>query len=279
MLTAIDRLADKWKSWQDRRDLAVFLKNGCKPWTQGYGQYRRDQIIRAMNDQIDIDGLPKGFGFRLDDRIVEYPWVVSQLPKEDSKLLDAGSTLNQDFMMPLLRRHKTWITTLAPEKRNYLAQGISYTFEDIRALSFKSDYFDTVACISTLEHVGLDNVKIYKDEVSRTELASGGFVEAVQELRRVVRSGGSVLLTVPFGKHVNHGWFQIFDEAMVAQIIEAFNPKSQKQWYFKYTPEGWVNSMPFDLREATYFDINTAKVYDDDFAAASRGLVALRLTK
>ena len=35
--------------------------------------------------------------------------------------------------------------------------GVSCLYEDLRALPYRASYFDAVACISTLEHVGMDN--------------------------------------------------------------------------------------------------------------------------
>ncbi len=251
------------------------------PWTRGYGAYKSAAIVESLAGTTVLGKLPAGYGFRLDDRIIEYPWVFSQIPAGPGRLLDAGSTLNQEFAVrhPRFSEKRAWITTLAPERYSFIDRGISYSFEDIRDLSFKSGFFDVVTCISTIEHVGLDNVKLYSEKIAKTEIAKGGFVEAVRELHRVLRPGGVLLISMPYGKRLNLGWFQIFDASMLQELIDAFAPSHKQRWFFKYEPDGWRNARQDELKDATYFDINSRSNYDEDFAAASRGLAALRLVK
>ena len=57
-------------------------------------------IRRAIAQGVLSDGaLPVGHGFRLDERIVEYPWLFSRLPSGAGNLLDAGSVLNYEFLL------------------------------------------------------------------------------------------------------------------------------------------------------------------------------------
>ena len=49
------------------------------------------------------------------------------------------------------------IVTLAPEPVAFTSLGVSYLYGDLRQLPFRDDWFDEVACLSTLEHVGMDN--------------------------------------------------------------------------------------------------------------------------
>src|SRR5438093_12516774 len=44
--------------------------------------------------------LPRGYGFALDERIVELPWVMGMKPA--GRTLDAGSALNQRVMLDRL---------------------------------------------------------------------------------------------------------------------------------------------------------------------------------
>ena len=92
-------------------------------------------------------------------------------------------------------------------------------------------------------------------------------------------SGGTLYLTMPFGTHVNHGWFQIFDAPMVDSLIETFRPSRQRETIYRYLPEGWTVGDRASAKDATYFDIHKQKDYDADYAAASRAVVCLELTK
>jgi hypothetical protein len=95
----------------------------------------------------------------------------------------------------------------------------------------------------------------------------------------MLKKGGVLYLSFPFGRYKNHGWFQIFDESMVDKLVETFQPSDIKEFHFKYEPDGWRESSRKESCGATYFDIHAQKKYDPDFAAASRAIACLELTK
>ena len=74
---------------------------------------------------------------------------------------------------------------------------------DLRALPFEAESFDLVLCISTLEHVGLDNA-VYG---LSSKQDSSGMRKALEELGRVTAEDGRIVLTVPCGIEEHHGWF------------------------------------------------------------------------
>src|SRR5256885_4953446 len=86
------------------------------------------------------------------------------------------------------------ICTLAPEKRCYWRQGISYVYDDLRSPMFRSENFDTIVSISTIEHIGLDNTLLYTADRTKKEDDDSGFRAAVREFRRIIRPGGICLI-------------------------------------------------------------------------------------
>jgi SAM-dependent methyltransferase len=253
-----------------------------KPWTRGYGAYKANSINKVLEDgTFESSQLAKGYGFRLDERIVEYPWLISRLPRGTGNLLDAGSVLNFDYILerPALKSKRIFISTLAPEPLCYWQKGISYVYEDLRASCFKEGYFDWIASLSTIEHIGLDNTMLYTADAAKKEKAGDSCLQAIREYRRMLKPGGILYLSFPFGRYENHGWFQIFNAPMVDQVIEAFAPDHVEEFHFRYEAEGWCVSSREASKNATYFDIHTQKIYDPDFAAASRAIVCLELVK
>ena len=82
----------------------IYLCRGRLPLTLGYRQYRNQYLRKVLgNDELlnlfnTGRELPGGFGARLDERFVEYPWMLSRLAryKYNLRILDAGSTFNYE---------------------------------------------------------------------------------------------------------------------------------------------------------------------------------------
>lgn len=261
---------------------ASFHLTGCKPWTRGYSEYKTRSIKQSLADGFfTADKLPPNYGFRLDERIVEYPWFFSRLPKNSGKLLDAGSVLNFQYVLnhQSLKTKKVFISTLAPENYCDWQNGVSYIYEDLRDSCFKDEFFDWIASLSTIEHIGLDNTMLYTQEDSKNENIGSSCLDAVKEYWRMLKPGGILYLSFPYGRHENHGWFQIFNSEMLDQVIAAFGPSNIQEFHYKYEPEGWRVSSREESKNATYFDIHCRKSYDSDFAAASRAIVCLEMVK
>lgn len=275
-----DRLVYGVKWLLDRAAVPVF-KMRPRPFRPGYQTVKRAIITSALDSGLLRDGseLPRGYGIAMDERVVEYAWVFSRLSNV-GKMLDAGSTFNHDFLLqrPPLRGADLTIMTLAPEKRCYWYEGFSYVFGDLRNTMFADRVFDTIASISTIEHIGLNNTMLYTGDPNDTESDEEGFVPAVKEFRRILKPGGKCFISVPFGRRANLGWYQVFDLAMVERIVGTFEPTSHQIDYFGYSREGWSRQSAAALANATVYDVHTGKGWSDDLAASSRAVACLQLT-
>ena len=278
-----------------RRRLADYLKSDRRPWRTGYHEYREQFLKKAVQDQSllqtmrDRTVLPEGYGHRLDARVIEIPWVLARVAEQHGNFLDAGSALNYDFVLssPALADKRRFVMTLAPEGEAHWRLGVSYVFGDLRNLDFKDGMFDAVACISTIEHVGMDN-SMYAgaaDIARRSDTAD--FRLAVKELKRVLKPGGVLYITFPFGRYENHGWFQQFDVQLVDTLVGGFAPSTVDETIFQYQPNGWNLSDRAATAECQFFDVHTSKYFDPnsnieyppDFPAGERALCCLELHK
>jgi SAM-dependent methyltransferase len=277
-----------------RKRLASYLKSDRRPWREGYYEYREKYLSEAVVDEALLDvfaedrSLPPGYAYRLDARLLEIPWVLSRVRKTDGRFLDAGSAFNYDFVLssPALKEKQTTIVTLAPEGQAFWQLGVSYVFGDLRDLDFRDERFDAVACISTIEHIGMDNTMYAEGQVAQRSDPSE-FLLAVKELKRVLKPGGVLFISFPFGRYENHGWFQQFDSELVDTLIGAFAPSQLKERIFQYHPDGWQRSTRENCRECEFFDVHTSKYanpastieYPEDYPAGERGLACLELVK
>jgi hypothetical protein len=260
---------------------AKFIKNGYKPWTPGYHEYKWDHISKCIHaDFTALIGTEK-YGFRIDERIVELPWLLSRLDDSPGVMLDAGSALNFPIILqhPKIRAKKLFISTLAYEGSACPELGISYVYEDLRQSCFRENFFDAIACISTIEHVGMDNTFLYTDDASKKEQNSEDCLFLLDTLRSRLKSGGRLYLSFPFGKACNHGWFQVFDAVMVDRLIARFQPADCQETIFYYGNDRWHIATREEAAEASCFDINVQKKYEADYLAFSRSVACLELVK
>ncbi len=276
-------MKSSFATFRRKRLLKSFRKSGSKPWTRGYQLYKWDNIGRVISSSVsfyDLLGVER-FGWRIDERIVEYGWFFEKLQREPALMLDAGSALNHEILLghEKLRNKKLFISTLAPESTAFWQRGISYVFEDLRTTCFREMMFDCICCISTIEHVGLDNTILYTCDQGKKENRPEDYLPLVEVLHSLLKPGGSLYLTLPFGKAKNHGWFQVFDSEMVSSLVDRFGPGRHTEEIFQYSGDCWQLSSRQQAKHATCFDINVQKTYDSDCAAFSRAVACLELVR
>ena len=135
-----------------------------------------------------------------------------------------------------------------------------------------------MVCISTIEHIGMDN-SLYTPDSRRQENSPLSYLDAVRELKRILKKGGTLYLTVPYGRYQDHRWFQIFDEAMVERLKKEFAPAQISQIYFKYEDKQWNYSNRLSCQKSCFFDIHAEARIRDDRLAAAESVVCLEMIK
>ncbi len=270
------------KNIVSRRNLLSYKLFGRKPWSRGYFEYKWKLIKQALNDDAITSAfnnarlLPDNYGYGVDERIVEYPWVIANLPGRSVSMLDAGSALNFETILahPKLKNKKITIVNLNPEANCFWRRGVSYLFEDIRKLPFADNSFDVIVCISTLEHVGMDNTEVYTSDSRYKENKVEDYLVAATELKRVLKPGGNLFITVPFGKYQNLGFFQQFNSDMLDKVIKVFQGQAGVHFY-KHVSSGWQLSSQEDCNTAEYI----GKKGKDNSIAGAIAIACINLIK
>lgn len=268
----------------------LYLKNGKVPWSAGYIEYKFQKLVEIINNQVYLsyfseNKLPTNFGYRLDERIVEIPWVINKLSNEKGCLLDAGSSLNfiEIINSEKIKVKDLTILTFDPEENNFNKKRISYVYGDLRDLPFKNELFNEIACISTIEHIDMDN-SIYgwneNNSKVNNETKSYEYIKVVEELYRVLKSKGKLFLTFPFGKFENHGFFQQFDAEMLVKITAFFKSKgSIELTFFKYENDSWNFAELEELSSFESFNPHTGRGKGNDGAAHCRSVCCIEFQK
>ena len=136
-------------------------------------------------------------------RCFEYLATMQELDLNSKpKVLDVGSSWSPFPLYLCAKGAQVFLSDLAEDKickqKRYSRQvGLEEKWEkglanviiqDATTLALENDLFDYVLCISTIEHFPGD-----------------GDSEAVRELARVLKSGGRLILSVPYGQDYSEG--------------------------------------------------------------------------
>ena len=250
-----------------------------RPWTHEYVDLHRRLVSEVLDDPALIqsfakgDPLPQGYGVGFDERVVEFPWLFAQ--GLQGRTLDAGSALNHEHVVDRALRSvdELHVVTLEPEELAFTERRVSYVYSDLRELPYKDKYFDTVVCLSTLEHVGMENARYGVNE-PRADDPVREMSRAIAELERV--SAGPMLVSVPYGRQEDHGWFRQFDRADVKALLDAAGGRASVT-VFRYSADGWQVSDLEAAADASYRDFTADPTPVEDLAAAARAVVCIRV--
>jgi SAM-dependent methyltransferase len=266
-----------------------YEQGGRIPWSEGYSKYRSALVTSVLKSPDVLSAfenslpLPDNFGFKIDERVVELPWVASRLGPGNS-VLDAGCAF---FKYPAAREriseHNS-VTLIALDAKDMTfdlkARSVDRVQADLREIPLPSESFDSAICISTIEHVGMDNTQLYTSNDMFRENKADDYLKVASELARVIRTNGNLYITVPFGKFKNHGWLQVFDGAMVDRLISSTGCQLIAETIYRHGPTGWQLSNRQTSADAIYFDVHSkdADARSSNLAAAE-AVVCLHLRR
>ncbi len=225
----------------------AILNSSSKQMRAAVGQAAKRARDRYITQLMSGGGsLPtERFAAGLDERVLEIPLALGTARlQEPGEVLDAGSALNLPLVRALVGRPRARVTHftqsdaaephLPGDEDRYVR-----AFGDLRRLEFPDAAFDRVVCVSTLEHVGMDNDRYG----AATEQAPDTASDAVAELVRVLAPGGELLITVPYGRGALHGWFRIFDAEELSRLLTPLRTRRVEERFF-YHDRGWAAGSP-----------------------------------
>lgn len=229
-----------------------------------YHSYKWSMIANLQSEDILVsEKLDYKF---LDERIIEYHYLLNDLNnlQKNSIILDAGSVMNFDKIIELIPEtiDKVFIQTLTPERKIISSERVSYLYSDLRRQLFKDGLFDYIVCISTLEHVAMDNTKLYgAREYEKSNDVNAQAKIVLQNLVNMLKVGGQLLLTVPVGISMQHEWVRVFSTGELTKILSGVSGINVNIIYWKNFGSHWEKVSELDIKEAVF---RSPKINADD---------------
>ncbi len=268
-----------------------YIEAGRIPWTPGYSKYKNRLMIETIKDPAMLErfrsgaDLPYGYGERVDERIVECPWVLAKIGMKPGRLLDAGEVLNIPYFLeaPQIRSREIFIWSYELTQFLFYPH-VNYIRGDFREPVLRRGIFKTICCISTLEHVGMwwipkppFEVTLKQPQVEKDPEAFKGVLKTFHDL---LKPGGRLLITVPYGFGEDQDWLRVFDQAGIQDIKDAFGGTTLSETYYRhFAEEGWKPVPGDSCGDAHFFNIVKTPEFGPDYAAAARAVACLELQR
>jgi len=159
------------------------------------------------------------------DRYLEYPWMLKNITITSGKILDVGSTASNMLYNFLSKTIE--INSIDLNSKEIENDSIKFSVGDIRKTNYSDNYFDLISCISTLEHIGVSG-RYGSDE------DPNGDKKAVQEMARILKPGGTMLVTVPYGIKDVLPINKLYNKERIENLFKGFSSvEIEYRKYFK----------------------------------------------
>src|SRR5574338_980232 len=155
--------------------------------------------VRELDDAVGLGLGARARGERLtwlqappatDERVIEIPWVLSRLAPV-GRVLEVGYAFAEPVYLAALLR--SGVELVGVDLAEADIEGVERVTADVRSLPLPDGSADQALLVSTLEHVGADNTGYGL----AAEDDPGSRIDALRELRRVLRPSGRLMVTVP----------------------------------------------------------------------------------
>jgi len=170
------------------------------------------------------------------ERIVEYSTVFTWLPDRPARVLDIGCVSSR---LPI-QLASLGYEVHGLDTRPYRWSHRNLTFHQQDLFTWSANLrFDTVYLISVLEHIGLGGYGTVRCENADHH--------AIQRIIGLMRPGGQLVVSVPFGKRGQTPKHRVYDMNQLKDLFADFIWR--RLAYFKRIEQDWLPSLPEDLAE------------------------------
>lgn len=183
----------------------------------------------------------------IHERSIEYPWIAKNISEiKNCCVLDVGAKEGLPSSDILLNNNNVVFTidinasnSIQSNNRLIIKNG------DICSTPFNNEFFDAVIAVSTLEHIGI--LGRYGIDQPDQE----GDISAMVEIFRILKPGGKVFITLPYGVGKSLPLNRLYNVDRVNRLFEKYT--NIKKEYFKFDSK---YAMWFEVPESTAAENN-----------------------
>ena len=144
------------------------------------------------------------------ERVVELPWVFQNLDlPRGAKILDFGCSQSPLALHLASLGYRVTGVDLRPY--GFVHPDLRLVEGDFLKSGFTDGEFDAVVAVSAVEHTGLG---AYGEP-----RANQADRRIIAEFHRVLRPGGRLLLTVPYGRRGETSWYRVYDRGSLEELL------------------------------------------------------------
>jgi len=190
----------------------VYLPEGL------YGCLR--DLRKARSGEAEAAGLA-------GDREVEYTFIAAELPPGPGKAMDFGCGPGQLSLLAAQRGYQVLALDLEPQRFLWSHPSVEFRKADLLQEVLPESHFDVILNCSAVEHVGLAS----RYGVAKTNANGEGDLLAMGRMRRLLKLGGRMLLTIPCGRDaVFAPLHRVYGAERLPRLLEGFEVVQQVYW-------------------------------------------------
>lgn len=175
-----------------------------------YSNYMYSDTFSYGEKQLYYNRVPIN---NASERAIEVPIGLNFLMEHNSKrVLEVGNVLQQYIQQPI---YGTWDIL---DKFELFPGVINIDLMEYNP----AEKYDAIICISTVEHIGQrkDPSGTYGEEDNERDKEAP--LKAIVQIYNLLKEEGCALITVPFGKLIDHGWLIHFDEQYLQLLVDKY---------------------------------------------------------
>lgn len=187
--------------------------------------------IARLFGRIPFNMFKNSFYPEANSRIVEIPFVLQHIPQDKSKkIMDFGCS---ESVLPLqLASLGYQITGFDLQNYGYKHPNFHFIRGDFLKNKMHNSSFDIAIAISSIEHAGLGSYK--------SPVFSDGDIKIVDEIKRKLKKGGRLLITVPFGKKFKDKLTRIYDSQTLRDLLKGFKMIKEEYYIRNKEKTTWI---------------------------------------